>query len=98
MLSKASRVTQTLFVNSFCSYHMRLTIRRLAQIIFMEVLGGVFKVSGQTWQEWLAAIAIGAGAMPVAAIVKFFARCAPRPGCDPHRIMVACFLGSFRLH
>ena len=49
----------------------------VVQIIFMEALGGVFKVSGQTWQEWVAAIAIGAGSMPLALVVKFFARSAP---------------------
>lgn len=44
------------------------------QIIFMEALGGIFKVQGQTWKEWLFAVAVGAGSMPVAVIIKFFAR------------------------
>jgi Ca2+-transporting ATPase len=46
-----------------------------AQIIFMEVLGGIFKVVGQNWKEWLAAIAIGAGAMVVAFLTKVVTRC-----------------------
>ncbi len=47
---------------------------RCAQILFMEALGGIFKVEPQNWKEWLAAIAIGAGAMLVAAITKFVTR------------------------
>ena len=46
------------------------------QIIFMELLGGIFKVNSQNWKEWLAAIAIGSGAMVVAFLTKFVTRCA----------------------
>jgi hypothetical protein len=48
----------------------------MVQIIFMELLGGIFKVNSQDWQEWLAAIAIGAGAMVVAFLTKAVTRCA----------------------
>lgn len=53
-----------------------LSIQRCAQIIFMELLGGIFKVTGQNWKEWLAAIAIGAGSMVVAFLTKAVTRCA----------------------
>jgi hypothetical protein len=56
------------------------------QIIFMELLGGIFKVNSQNWKEWLAAIAIGAGSMVVAFLTKFVTRCA-RARC--HRALAA---------
>lgn len=61
-----------------------------AQIIFMEALGGIFKVEGQTWQEWLVAIGIGAGSMAVAVIVKFFSRALGRRRNDK----LACSEGT----
>lgn len=46
------------------------------QILFMEALGGIFKVNQQNWKEWLAAAAIGFGSMIVAALTKAVTRCA----------------------
>jgi hypothetical protein len=56
----------------------------------MEALGGIFKVEGQTWQEWLVAIGIGAGSMAVAVIVKFFSRALGRRRNDK----LACSEGT----
>lgn len=51
-----------------------------AQILFMEALGGIFKVNQQNWKEWLAAAAIGFGSMIVAALTKAVTRCVtPKP-------------------
>ena len=44
----------------------------------MEALYGIFRVEPQNWKEWLAAIAIGAGAMPVAILTKIVNKCAYR--------------------
>jgi len=40
----------------------------------MQGLPGVFKVQPQNWAEWLVALAIGAGSLPVAFITKFISR------------------------
>ncbi|KDD74835.1 cation transporting ATPase [Helicosporidium sp. ATCC 50920] len=44
-----------------------------AQLIIMFFLGGIFKVERQSWQEWLFALAIGAGGLAVSAGVKALA-------------------------
>ena len=40
----------------------------------MFLLGGVFKVERQSWLEWVIAIAIGAGSIPLNFLVKFISR------------------------
>ncbi len=43
-------------------------------IIMVTPINTFFRVSTQNWQEWLFAIALGAGAIPVAIIVKLLSR------------------------
>jgi hypothetical protein len=64
------------YVQCLLHQYMRLTLQYCMQIIFMELLGGIFKVTSQNWKEWLAAIAIGAGSMVVAFLTKAVTRCA----------------------
>lgn len=45
-----------------------------AQVIIMFFLGGIFKTQPQTWQEWLAAIGIGAGSLVVSFLTRFISR------------------------
>ena len=40
------------------------------QVIIMEALGSFFKVQGQTWEEWLFAIAVGIIGWPLALVTK----------------------------
>ncbi len=41
----------------------------------MQGLPGIFKVTPQNWAEWLVAIGIGAGSLPLAFLTKFISRC-----------------------
>ena len=45
-----------------------------AQVAFMQGLPGIFKVRPQTWIEWVVAIAIGAGSLPLAFVTKLVSR------------------------
>lgn len=49
-----------------------------AQVIIMCVpqIGQFFKVRPQSWQEWLFALAVGAGSIVVALAVKLLSKCA----------------------
>ena len=40
----------------------------------MQGLPGVFRVQPQNWTEWVVAIAIGAGSLPLALVTKFVSR------------------------
>ncbi|GAB4816684.1 hypothetical protein N2152v2_003730 [Parachlorella kessleri] len=44
------------------------------QIILMFFLGGIFKVERQSWAEWVCAIAIGVGSLPLAFFTKVVTR------------------------
>ncbi len=40
----------------------------------MFLLGGVFKVERQSWLEWVVAILIGAGSLPLCLLTKLISR------------------------
>ncbi len=44
------------------------------QVVIIQWLGGIFKTVRQSWQEWLFSIGVGASALPVAFLTKFFTR------------------------
>ena len=44
------------------------------QIIIMFFLGGIFSVNRQTWEEWVVAIAIGAGSTVLSLLTRFISR------------------------
>ncbi|KAL4450031.1 hypothetical protein ABPG77_010700 [Micractinium sp. CCAP 211/92] len=47
------------------------------QFIVMFLLGGVFKVERQSWLEWVVAILIGAGSLPLCLLTKLISRLLP---------------------
>jgi len=46
----------------------------VSQVAFMQGLPGIFKVRPQNWIEWVVAIAIGAGSIPLALLTKLISR------------------------
>lgn len=53
------------------------------QIILMETpVSTFFLVESQTWQEWLFALAVGLGALPLALLTKLAARYPPNLSCN----------------
>lgn len=55
-------------------FWIMLVIMCAAQVIIMQLIPGVFKVDSQTWSQWLIAISIGIGSIPVALLVKLITR------------------------
>ena len=49
------------------------------QIIIVEFLGAFASTVPLSWQLWLLCILIGAGSMPIAAVIK----CVPVKKCEP---------------
>ena len=54
----------------------------LLQVAFMQGLPGIFKVRPQNWVEWVVAVAIGAGSLPLAFITKLISRYVENQRCD----------------
>jgi hypothetical protein len=53
---------------------MRCFLPFLQIIIMQTPVGTIFKVTEQTWQEWLFAVAVGAGSMIGCVLGKILAR------------------------
>jgi Cation transporting ATPase, C-terminus len=68
------------------------------QIIIVEFLGGFFKVHRQSWQEWLVALAIGFGSIPLSWFIKALSRCAPPAFGPKFHVYISTASDQFAMH